>query len=241
MVTMAVGTDFAKCITRFMSVYLPHERNASPNTIASYRDTFVQFIDFMKSVKGKTLAKLTLSDLTRDNVLDFLQWVVDIRNCSNATRNYRLASIHAFVYYLQYSDIGRMEEWQKILSIKAAKTAVKALNYLTPDGVKLLLEQPDQSTPIGRKHLTLLSLMYDTGARVQEMADLTVESLRIASKPYTIRIVGKGRKARIVPLVDEQTEILRSYVTECGLDAPKYAQHPLFTNRSGGKLGSIVK
>lgn len=137
---MKEATDFAKGITGFLSEYLPHERNLSKNTISSYRDTFLLFIGFMKERKGVVVNKLTFSNLTRDNVLEFLKWIMDERHCGAATRNYRIAAIHAFVRYLQYREIGRMEEWQKILSIKALKTEKKSLNYLTPEGTKLLLK-----------------------------------------------------------------------------------------------------
>lgn len=226
---MTTTTDFAKYLTRFLSDYLPHQRNVSANTIASYRDAFVQYIDYMRSEQKITLDRLLLKHLTRDNVIGFLRWLTETRKASSATRNYRLAAIHSFCSYLQYNAIDMMEEWQKIMSIKAIKTEARQLNYLSVEAVKLLLEQPDISTRNGRRHLAILSLMYDTGARVQEIADLTVDCVRIDCEPYTIRLYGKGRKARIVPLVKEQVAILRSYMEENGLDYNK-ASSPLFFN-----------
>jgi Site-specific recombinase XerD len=233
---MTTTTDFAKHLSRFLSEYLPHERNVSPNTIASYRDAFVQYIDYMRNVRGITLDKLTLKQLTGNSVISFLKWLVEVRKCSTATRNYRLAAIHSFTNYLQYTVIERMEEWQKILSIKAMKAEKSILNYLSTEGIKLLLAQPDTATWKGRRHLALLSLMYDTGARVQEMADLTVDSVRIIHEPYTIRLVGKGRKARIVPLVKEQVFILREYMEENHLNNGNKSSHPLFCNNRHEKL-----
>jgi site-specific recombinase XerD len=112
----------------------------------------------------------------------------------------------------------------------------KTINYLTIEGMKALLEQPDTTTSQGRRHLALLSLMYDTGARVQEIIDLTPESLRIESKPYTIRLRGKGRKVRIVPLLDEQVCILRKYMDENNLFENYRLKQPLFFNVRGEKL-----
>jgi len=233
---MTTTTDFAKHLSRFLSEYLPHERNVSPNTISSYRDAFVQYIDFMKNVKNLPLDKLMLGQLTQENVTSFLKWLMEVRKCSPATRNYRLAAIHSFVSYLQYKVIERMEEWQMILSIKSMKSEKKALNYLSTDGIKLLLAQPDTSTRQGRRHLAILSLMYDTGARVQELADLIVDSVRIGYEPYTIRLFGKGRKARIVPLVNEQVIILREYMQENHLNDSNKASEPLFCNSRNDKL-----
>ena len=233
---MTTVTDFAKRLSRFLSEYLLHERNVSPNTLAAYRDAFVQYIDYMHTQKNITVEKLYLKHLTRENVLGYLNWILDGRHCSPSTRNYRLAAIHAFVSYLQYSIIEQSEEWQKILSIKAMRTDKKAFNYLSPEGIRLLLRQPDVTTRQGRRHLAILSLMYDTGARVQEIADLTVDCVRIDNEPYTIRLFGKGRKARIVPMVKEQVIHLRRYMEENHLDNSNMFGTPLFFNNRHVKL-----
>ncbi|NLO71401.1 MAG: integrase, partial [Porphyromonadaceae bacterium] len=144
----------------------------------------------MKNVKGISVERLQLKHFTRDGITEYLKWLLDVKGCSPATRNYRLAAIHSFCKYLQYTVIDRIEEWQRILSIKAMKTVGTTINYITVNGVKLLLAQPDTSTWRGRRNLALLSLMYDTGARVSEIADLTVDSVRINHEPYTIRLFG---------------------------------------------------
>lgn len=233
---MNTNTRFAKYISKFLSEYLPHERNMSNNTIASYRDTFVQFINYMKEVKNVKIEKLTLEKITRECVIDFLSWIQQKRQCGIATRNYRLAAIHSFVSYLQYEEIEHLEQWQKIMSIKALKNEKKTVNYLTTEGIKLLLLQPDTTTYSGRRNLALLSLMYDTGARVQEIIDLTPESVRIEGKPYTIKLLGKGRKARIVPLLDEQIAILKRYMKENNLFENHRLKQNLFFNKHNEKL-----
>jgi integrase/recombinase XerD len=232
---MTTATDFAKYLTRFLSEYLPHERNVSPNTVSSYRDAFVQYIAYMKEEQKVHLDRLTLKHLTRDNVVGWLSWLQSNHNektgCSVATRNYRLAAMRSFVSYLQYILIDNIEEWQKILSIKTAKNQSGHPNYLSTEGIKLLLDQPDTSTWQGRRHLAILSLMYDTGARVQEIADLKVEDVRIEQEPYTVKLYGKGRKTRIVPLLKEQTAILRSYMSENRLDKNMYGTPLFFSSR----------
>jgi len=233
---MNTSTDFAKYLSKFLSEYLPFERNMSPNTIAAYRDTFVQFIGYMKDAQNIKVERLTLDELTRQRVLDFLYWVQNGRNCGIATRNQRLASIHSFISYLQYEEINHLQEWQRIRSIKAMKGEKKNISYLTTEGIKLLLEQPDSSTVNGRRNLALLALMYDTGARVQEIIDLTPGSLKIESQPYTIRIFGKGRKSRVVPLMEEQIIILKRYMEENHLFENVQLKHPLFYNSRNEKL-----
>lgn len=228
--------DFAKYLTRFLSEYLPHQRNVSKNTIASYRDSFVQFINYMKDINGIPVERLLLKHLTRDNVINYLQWLHNTKKNTSATCNYRLAAIRSFCSYLQYIVIDNMVEWQSILSIKAKKTEISPPNYLSMEGIKLLLAQPDTTSWKGRRHLALLSLMYDTGARVQEIADLTVDCVRIDTTPYTIRLTGKGRKTRIVPLAEAQVDILRSYMEENNLNDPNMMKKPLFFNGRHEKL-----
>ena len=233
---MNTGTDFAKHLSKFLSEYLPYERNMSPNTVKSYRDTFVQFIGYMKDVQNIKAERLTLDMVTRQRVLDFLSWVQKERSCGIATRNHRLATIHSFMSYLQYEEIHHLNEWQKILFIKAMKDEKKSISYLTTDGIKLLLDQPDITSKNGRRNLALLALMYDTGARVQEIIDLMPESLRTESKPYTIRLFGKGRKSRVVPLMEEQIVILKRYMEENHLFENYKLKHPLFFNSRNEKL-----
>ena len=98
------------------------------------------------------------------------------------------------------------------------------------------MEQPDVETYSGRRHLAILALMYDSGARVQELIDLTPESVRIEHTPYTIRLIGKGRKSRIVPLVRKQVDVLKAYMVENNLFSPERYRHPLFFNSRGEKL-----
>lgn len=232
---MTTSTDFARCLELFFSEYLTHDRNVSANTVASYRDAFVGFVQYMAQCKKVPADSLCLEMFTRESVLQYLRWLVDEKKVSPQTRNYRLAALRSFCNYLQYRVVERMKQWQEIRVIPPLKTTVKSFEYLTTEGLKLLLEQPDGTTPKGRRHLAILSLMYDTGARVQEVADLTVGSLRITSEPYTIRIVGKGNKTRIVPLSKEAAVILKEYMNDNATTLALQTS-PLFQNNRGEKL-----
>jgi site-specific recombinase XerD len=128
-----------------------------------------------------------------------------------------------------------MFEFQQILSVKSKKHKKEGISYLAIDGMRLLLEQPDMSTMKGRRDAALLSLMYDTGARVQEMADLTVQDVHIDT-PCSVRIMGKGQKVRIVPLLKEQMKILCYYMEENGLMRRECRPYPLFFNNRKEKL-----
>jgi len=222
-------TDFAKHLTNFLTKYLAGERNASPHTICSYRDTFVQLIFFMKSVKKVGAQHLKLDSLSKETILDFLDWIQQERKCGNATRNYRLAAIHSFFTYLQYECPEQIYQWQRVLSIKVRKHQKKNINYLTLEGIKLIFAQTNATQPSGRRNLAMLALMYNSGARVQELIDLTPSSVRLEA-PYILKLLGKGRKERIVPLQNEQVALIRTYMQENKMLETHNNQHPLFFN-----------
>lgn len=228
-------TDFAKNLSDYLTRYLSHERGSSSNTISSYRDTFVLFINYMERIHNIKAERLQLKSITKKTVVSFLDWLRTERKSSDTTRNLRLAALHSFFRYLQYQNPGILHECQNILSIKSIKASNRSMNYLTIEGVKLILNQPDVTSLRGRRDLALLSLMYDTGSRVQEIIDLTPASIRL-DIPNTIKITGKGNKTRIVPLLEQQVKILKSYLEENNLLSPQARSYPLFTNSHNEKL-----
>ena len=228
-------TDLSYYLTTFLSKYLPSEIGAGKNTISSYRDTFVLLLTFLKDLKGIPASRLTLGMITKDMMVEYLEWTENERHCSAATRNVRLAAVHSFAHFLQYQNPDNLIEWQRILSIPVKKTEKKSINYLSLDGMKALLKTPDQGTAAGRRDLALLTLLYDTGARVQELIDLTPSQIRF-DKPYTVKLVGKGNKARIVPLMEPTKLVLGRYMQEQRLLESSANMYPLFYNRRRQKL-----
>ncbi len=230
-----IPTNFPVYLDAFLNKYLPEVRNCSENTFKSYCDTFSLLLLFIRDKELINAEILTLEDFSHTLIERFLAYIEQERGCSISTRNVRLAAIHSFFRYLQYEHPSFLLEWQKILGIPFKKVSHRIMNYLTPEGMHLLLSLPDQKTEIGRRDLALLSLMYSTGCRVQEVCDLTPGSLRF-SKPYLIRIIGKGNKTRQVPLRDDQVLILKNYMSEHGLLEISANKYPLFPNKHGNRL-----
>lgn len=226
--------NFHKSLSKFFNEYLGCERGVSPNTIRSYSHTFVLFLDYMRS-KGVKAECITNNHITRNNILCFLDWIQNEKGNSDATRNQRLAAIHAYCRFMQYEDVVNINQWQECLSIKIKKTCKKSVNYLTVEGIKLLLAQIPLNTSQGRRDLAMLSLLYESGARVQELVDLSPKDLRLEA-PATVTLFGKGKKKRIVPLQTQQVNILREYLAENGLDQLRANCRPLFQNNRGGRL-----
>ncbi len=232
-------TDFAAHVTAFLSHYLPMECGMSANTIKTYSYTFTLLMEYMHEEELIKPERLCLRDITKERVIKFLGWLESDRRCNVSTRNARLGAIHSFFKYLQYKDVKGILQWQEIMSVKLKKTASPEMAYLTVDGIRLVLCQPDLKTKTGRRDFALLGLMYDSAARVQEMIDATPESLRFDTTT-TIRLTGKGNKARVVPLSEAQVSNLRRYLDENALLQPQNLKHPLFPNRQGGKMSRMA-
>ena len=227
--------NFSYYLSNFLGKYLPGVVGVSTNTVMSYRDTFVLYLRFMKTEKKIPAERMKLLSIDAKYFSEFLDWLEIQRHCSVTTRNVRLAAIHAFFRYLQYEAPECLNICQKVLAIPFKKTEQRSLNYFSLDGIKLLLNMPDTSTKSGRRDLALLSLMYDTGVRVQEIADLTPQCIRF-EKPATIRIHGKGNKTRIVPMMEAQVSLLKQYMFEQNLLKSEEQPHLLFRNKRGEKF-----
>jgi site-specific recombinase XerD len=228
-------TDFAYHLTTYLSKYLPGKAGISRNTILSYRDTFSLLLRFCSEEKAMTIEKVTLKTLTKDLIDGFLTWLETQRGCTVSTRNQRLSAIHSFFRYLQLEEPGHLFTCQQVLSICMKRTARKVINYLTLDAVKAILKAPDTTCLMGRRDLVLLSLMYDTGARVQEIADLTVADVRLENPP-TVKLTGKGNRSRLVPLMTSTAKLLEQYLSEHDLKHAQYGSRYMFQNRSHSKL-----
>ncbi len=228
-------TDFAYYLTNFLSKYLPGTVGLSSNTIMSYRDAFSLFLVFCSGQKKIKPEKVSLNTLNRKLVEEYLDWLEQTRNCLVSTRNVRLSAFHCFCKYLQMEFPDYILSAQQILSIPIKRTKKTSVEYISLEAMKFILERPDKMMKRGRRDMVLLSLLYDSGARVQELADLKVGDIRVAS-PATIKLTGKGNRKRIVPLMKPMSVLLKQYLEENYLTEPYTFDYPLFYNRSKNKL-----
>ena len=160
-----------------------------------------------------TSDRITISLLTKELVIDYLNWLELERKCAVATRNQRLSCIHGFLKYVQKELPERLFELQRILGISSGRTGKTIVPYLTEDELKILFQQPDTRTKQGKRDLVLLTLMYDSAARVQELADLKIKNIRLNS-PAVIALHGKGNKIRHVPILGRTKDLLTGYLEE---------------------------
>lgn len=213
-------------ITAFFSAYLPKVAGYSENTIQSYRDTFVLLFSFADGKHLCPRGRVSIDIFSSKNILAFLEWLETSRNASVSTRNQRLAALKSFCKYASSNAVEYLDIFQQVLDIRPKKGATKTVDYLSVDAVALLLKQPDPGTNNGIRDLALLSLLYESGCRVQEIIDVKLGSISF-SVPATVTVAGKGSKIRIVPLSANLAAIICRYVKTYLISDP--GQH-LFTS-----------
>ncbi len=191
--------SYAGLVSAYFSVYLAGTKNVSTNTIYSYRDTFVIFHGYLEKYCGFKLEKMLFNDLSRELILEFLQYLETERKYSISSRNQRLAALKSFAKYVQIECPDEMILCQRILSIDSKKAAKPTVQYLSNQQTDILMEQPDISTPKGRRDLAMLLLLYDSAARVQELCDLRICDIRIDSLPV-VHLLGRGEKVEMFRL-----------------------------------------
>lgn len=229
------STDFSLHLTNFLTRYLAGQRNLSPNTIRAYRDVFTLLLRFGRDVRGIAVERLSLVNIDASFVEAFLDHLGNARQCSVRTQNQRLAALHAFFRYVQSEAPDHLLQCQKILAIPLRRFKQSSVEYLTKEQLAQILAHPDLAKRSGRRDAVMLSVLYDTGARVQEVIDLNADDVRLTS-PAQVRLFGKGRKVRAVPLMDATAQLLREHIRDEGLHHPERAHEPLFQNRQGGRL-----
>lgn len=222
-------TNFALTLTRYLIDFLAGQRNVSPHTISSYRDTFKQYLLFMQEKQQIRPERISFATVTAPSIKDFLHWLETSRKVSISTRNQRLAAIHSFFRFAQTENPEILFESQKILGIPFKKKQQSTIPHLTLDQLAYIFEQPDTSTKRGRRDLALMVVLYDAGARVQELIDLKVCDVRLGL-PAIVTLTGKGNKKRSIPIMAKTRSLLEGYMTENHLRDNGRQQSPLFYN-----------
>lgn len=223
-------------VVRFFQEYLPSLRGMSPHTLRSYRDALVLLLRFVAHDAHRPVEALEIPDLSAERIAHFLHCLETERHNGIATRNARLAAIHAFARFLAAERPEHLGVLQRILGIpfkRGAKDA--AIEYLESGEIQALLNSINRSSPLGRRDYTLFALMFNTGARVQEILNLRLRDLRL-DPPCQVRLWGKGQKMRLCPIWPGTAQLLRQLVEEQRLTDPKQADAPLFINRQGAPL-----
>lgn len=222
-------SDFSYYLTNFLTTYMSGQRNASINTIKNYRDAFKLLLIFCKDEKHITPEKLTISKITPQLIKEYYDWLESARGCSVNSRNHRRTALNSFFSYLQIEAPEHLFLCQKILVIPQKRTSKTVVGYLTPQEMKALLALPNRSILSERKELVILTVLYDTGARVSELCNLKVRDIRFEA-PSIITLTGKGEKTRHVPIMKNTVLLLKQYLSDLRYTDTKTVNAPLFIN-----------
>lgn len=207
--------QFFLLLREFLGDYLIRKRNFSDKTAKTYRQSLKLLRKYFKEEKGISFDSMCFPLFTRENIYDFLMWLKTTKKNSAGTLNLRLTAVKSFLKYCSEEDMELTYYYHDISSIHAFKTSKKVcVDFLSQDQLKLLFSVPDISTRIGRRDRFFMILTYETGGRLQEILDLTLNCIIRDGNRVKIIIHGKGDKTRIVPLLGQTVHHLDAYLKE---------------------------
>jgi site-specific recombinase XerD len=231
MSTMAAS--FPCLLQRFFSERLIRQLDASPHTVASYRDAFRLLLLFASRHLGRAPSELVLEDLDVDFVGRFLDHLEQERGNSARSRNARLAALRAFFHYVSFTEPRYALHCQRVLGIPGKRHQRSPVEFLTEEETTALLAAPDSITWIGRRDRMLLLVAVQTGLRNGELTSLERRDVELGTGAH-VRCLGKGRKARCTPLRPDVARALESWLSEPGADPAD----PVFPSSRGGHLSA---
>lgn len=219
------ATGFMKILEDYFVTYLPFSKGLSPNTIKSYKQSFLLLLDFMFRQKEIPADKIMFSNLNYETLLDFFNWIETERKCKSITRNQRLSAITAFSEYAQNRDFDAASIFRSSINkIPLKKWSLKTRAVFTRNEISLLLALPNERTATGLRDKVLLSIMYASGARTQEICDLTVRNIHFHDGTTTLILTGKGNKTRRIALPRNCAIMLKQFIDYRNIDN-KYSRH----------------
>lgn len=223
--------NFWKLARNYLHDYMPVTRNLSDKSVEAYKQSLKSYLQFLEECQSLVNENVTFEAFSRDNVKDFIGWLKE-RDYSPKSINLKLTAIRSFLKYCSEEDFELRGIYTEVCSIKKQKEEKRPIQYLQPSATAAILSAYDTKTVKHKRNRMMLILLYDTGARVQELSDLNLSSLHLdAMNPY-VSLIGKGRKSRNVPLMKKTIKHLTVYLNEFH---PEKNEIPLFYSLLDGK------
>src|SRR5256712_6180891 len=225
--------SFAPMLERFFTQRLMQQRQASPHTISSYRDTFRMLLRFTQQRLHTPPSRLTFEAIDAPLIVAFLDHLEKQRGLSTRSRNLRLTALHSFFRYAAFEAPAHAAQIQRVLAIPSKRFTRTQVHFLTRPEVEALLAAPDLRTWFGRRDQAFLLVAAQTGLRLSEMTGLTRDDVALGTGAH-VHVIGKGRKERGTPLAKPTVAVLKAWV----LEPPRGAGHVLFPNARGRRLSA---
>ena len=224
-------TSLAPLLEGFFTQRLMQQRRASPHTISSYRDTFRQFLKFIQKRVRKAPSRLLFEEIDAPLIVAFLDHLEKHRGVSIRSRNLRLTAIHSFFRYAAFETPAHSAQIQRVLAIPSKRFTRALVSFLTRPEVDALRAAPDRHSWFGRRDHAFLLVAVQTGLRLSEMTGLKREDVILGTGAH-IRVIGKGRKERCIPLAKPTTAVLKAWLRE----PQRGSGQVLFPNARGERL-----
>jgi len=224
-------TPIAPLITAFLREHMPIERGYSPNTCETYAHAFRLLFEFAAGRLGTRPSQLCVEHITAALVLDFLRHIEKARSNTPVTRNSRLAAVKAFMRYVELRVPSSLEQVHQIRAIPTKRHDQALVQHLTMKQMRAILEAPNLATRLGIRDRAMLHLCFACGLRVSELVELPLEGLSLRHPP-SIRVCGKGRRERCLPLWKETATDLRAWLAVRG----PIRSSELFVNAAGDPM-----
>jgi integrase/recombinase XerD len=232
--TTKAPQSFPTLLQKFFTQRLIQQQHVSPRTVAAYRDSFRLLIAFAHRKLHKSPSDMTIDDFDTPLILAFLKHLEDERHNCIRSRNARFAAIRAFMQYIAFEEPSAVALARSVLAIKMKRFEQPMVGFLSREHIEAILAAPDSGTWIGQRDRIMFAVLYNTGARISELLGMRVGDLTLAPSAW-VRIRGKGRKERSVPLWNNTAKDLKRWLRVY----PRADDQPLVPSRSGGALTRV--
>lgn len=228
-------TLFLKQLAGYFDTYLPQNKKCSRNTIAAYADGFVQFFQFFQEQKGKVHYLIDYTDLTPQLFDSFVLWMQNERNYSAASQKQRMSALTSFLKYASRREMSALNALNGASSAQTPKIPNAHFPYFSVNEIKILLRLPQCNGKAGCRDIVLLSLMYDAGARAQEVCDLCIGDITIG-KTSKCKLHGKGNKTREIPISQDVAKLIKKYMKERSKNFTDNRNESFFPSQRADKM-----
>jgi len=228
-------TLFIKQLAEYFDIYLPLNKKCSKNTITAYADGFVTLFQFFQEEKGKGHYRIEYEDMTMQVIDEFVLWMQNRKNYSAASQKQRISVLSSFLKYASRREMDALGAYNAVAQAQTPKIPRECFPYFTLEEIKTLLHVPKYTGKSGYRDITLLSLLYDSGARAQELCDILIGDMTI-TETSSIRLHGKGHKTREIPISSNVASLIKNYLKERGKNSKDNRAEHLFPSQRSDRI-----
>ena len=236
---MKPNDGFFKHVRGFLTVFLPKNKCYSAHTVKAYRDTLNLFRKFMSEEKKISFTSINFDLINHGVIYKFLEWLQITRGCEVATKNLLLVALKSFFSYCAMEDPALMAIYLDVQNVRPQRVIRTRVDYMSETALKILLDQPNLNAKCGLRDRFFMILLYDSGARIQEILDLMLKDIHLNDPTPCLYLTGKGNKTRLVPLMDKTIEHLNQYMKSYHPDGYLNNDQYLFYTVIKGKKGQM--